>query len=115
MRHGKKHDIYVNPKTGMIDPATFDHWKNYDISLYLRTNWNKLQENLQGKIRVSVGEQDNFLLNYAVHLLDDEMKKMQSGFEFGYFPGDHFTVASPEYSSAGYKFLERKYNEFLSK
>ena len=104
-----------DPKTGMVDPVTVDHWKAYDISLNLRTNWNKLQPMLQGKIRVSVGEQDNFLLNYAVHLLDDEMKKMQSDFEFSYYPGDHFTVSTPEYLNAGYKFLERKYNEFMSK
>jgi S-formylglutathione hydrolase FrmB len=104
-----------DPKTGLIDPVTFDHWKNYDISLYLRTNWNKLQQDLQGKIRVSVGEQDNFLLNYAVHLLDDEMKKMQSGFQFAYYPGDHFTVGSTDYFNDGNKFLEEKYNEFIHK
>jgi S-formylglutathione hydrolase FrmB len=102
-------------KSGAIDSVTVDHWKAYDISLYLRTNWSKLQPDLQGKIRVSVGEQDNFLLNYAVHMLDDEMKKLQSGFEFAYYPGDHFTVGSPEYLEAGYKFLERKYNELISR
>ena len=41
---------------------------------------------------VSVGEQDNFYLNSAVHLLDTEMKKLNTGFVFEYYPGDHFTV-----------------------
>jgi S-formylglutathione hydrolase FrmB len=102
-------------KTGMIDPITVDHWKHYDISLNLRTNWNKLQSALQGKVRVTVGNQDNFLLNYPVHLLDDEMKKMQSDFIFAYYPGDHFTVGTPEYFKDGYKFLEGKYNEFINR
>ena len=100
--------------TGEINPTTVEHWKKYDISLYLRNNWNQLQPDLKGKVRVSVGEQDNFLLNYAVHVLDDEMKKLDAGFEFGYYPGDHFTVSTPEYRVAGYKFLEQKYNDYMN-
>ena len=102
-----------NYKTGEIDTATVSHWKAYDISLYLRTHWSELKPDLQGKIRVSVGEGDNFLLNHAVHLLDEEMQKLASGFVFGYYPGDHFTVSSPEYRKAGYAFLQQKYHEFM--
>jgi S-formylglutathione hydrolase FrmB len=104
-----------NAATGVIDAVTVEHWKKYDISLNLRTNWNKLQQGLAGKIRVSVGEQDNFLLNHAVHLLHDEMKKLNAGFEFGYYPGDHFTVSTTDYRKAGYKFLQDKYNEFINR
>jgi Putative esterase len=104
-----------NDATGDLDQATFEHWKKYDISLYLRTNWEKLRPDLQGKIRVSVGDQDNFLLNYAVHLLDDEMKKTDAGFVFNYYPGDHFTVSTPAYKTAGYQFLQQKYNELKIK
>ena len=104
-----------NDATGDIDPVTFEHWKNYDISLYVRSNWQELKPDLQRKIRVSVGEQDNFLLNYPVHLFDDEMKKIDAGFVFGYYPGDHFTVSTPEYKKAGYQFLEQKYNELKNK
>ena len=71
-----------NETTGEIDPAVVEHWKKYDISLYLRTNWQELKHDLQGKIRVSVGNQDNFLLNYPIHLLEDEMKKLNAGFVF---------------------------------
>jgi S-formylglutathione hydrolase FrmB len=101
--------------TGVIDPVTFDHWKKYDISLNLRTNWDQLKPDLEGKIRVSVGNQDNFLLNYPVHLLDDEMKKVNAKFVFAYYPGDHFTVSTPEYKISGYQFLEQKYTEWLAK
>ncbi len=100
-----------NDATGDIDQATFEHWKNYDISLYVRTNWQQLKPDLQGKIRVSVGNQDNFLLNYPVHLFDDEMKKVDAGFVFAYYPGDHFTISTPEYKTTGYQFLQQKYNE----
>jgi hypothetical protein len=61
-----------------------------------------------------VGDQDNFLLNYPVHLFDDEMKKIDAGFVFAYYPGDHFTVSTPEYKTAGYQFLEMKYYELTN-
>jgi hypothetical protein len=98
-----------DPVTGEVNKKAFEHWKNYDISLYLRSNWDKLQKDLQGKIRVSVGEQDNFLLNSAVHVLENEMKKLNTGFVFAYYPGDHFTVSTPEYRNAGSYFLIEKY------
>ena len=96
-------------QTGEVNKNVFEHWKNYDISLYLRTSWDKLQKDLYGKIRVSAGEQDNFYLNTAVHLLENEMKKFNTGFIFEYYPGDHFTVFTPEYRKAGDLFLVTKY------
>lgn len=98
-----------DPVTGAIDKSCFEHWKSYDICAHLRNNWPALEKQLQSKIRVSVGNQDNFLLNYAVHLLDDEMKKLDTRFVFAYYPGDHFTVSTPEYQSAGTKFLAERY------
>jgi len=102
-------------RTGEIDSVTANYWKQHDISLILRTHWNELKDDLQGKIRVSAGEQDNFYLNFAVHVLDEEMRKLNAGFEFGYYPGDHFTVFSQEYREAGQKFLEKKCSEYLSR
>ena len=102
-----------DPVTGAVNKRTFEHWKNYDISLYLRSNWDKLQKDLHGKVRISVGEQDNFLLNGAVHVLETEMKKLNTGFVFAYYPGDHFTVSTPEYRSGISQFLIQKYHEWL--
>lgn len=101
-------------RTGQIDTAVFTHWKNYDISLYLRSNWDKVKTDLDGKVMISVGNQDNFLLNYAVKLLDGEMKKLNSAFVFSYYPGDHFTVATPEFFKDGNGFLEKRYQQWLS-
>jgi hypothetical protein len=101
-----------DPFTGKMNEKVFEHWKNYDLSLYLRGNWEKLKKDLDGKIRVTVGEQDNFLLNGAVHLLDKEMKALNANMSFEYFPGDHFTVSTPEYREKGFKFLAEKYKEW---
>jgi len=105
-------ETICDPLTGEVNKKVFEHWKNYDISLYLRTNWDKIQKDLYGKIRVSVGEQDNFYLNSAVHLLESEMKKLNTGFIFEYYPGDHFTVSTPEYRKAADHFLLTKYSEW---
>jgi hypothetical protein len=104
-----------NPVTGEIDTTVIAHWKNYDISLYLRTNWDRIKPDLEGKIRVSVGTNDNFLLNYAVYMLEKEMKKLNAGFQFEYYPGDHFTVSTIAYKKDGNQFLKQKYQEWLSR
>jgi len=103
-----------NSTTGEIDSTVFSHWKNYDIALNLKNNWESLKHELDGKVRISVGNQDNFLLNYAVHLLDEQMKNLQSAFQFAYYTGDHFTVFSPEYMKDGNAFLKQKYLEWLA-
>lgn len=104
-----------NSNTGVIDSAVASHWKKYDISLYLRNNWEKIKSDLDGKVRVTVGTGDNFLLNHAVSLLETEMKKLNSRFQFAYYPGDHFTVSTPEYRKDGNQFLKQKYLEWLGK
>lgn len=105
----------VNAATGEIDMETVNHWKQYDICQYLKSNWGNIKSNLQGKVRISAGEQDNFSLNHAVHLLEKETKDLNTGFEYGYFPGDHFTVFTKEYQAAGVKFLLDRYAAFKSK
>lgn len=100
--------------TGVINPSVVEHWKNYDISLYLRSNWDQLKPDLDNKIRITAGNNDNFYLNYAVHTLDDEMKKLHANIKIEFFPGDHFTVSTPEFRSKGNQFLEQKYLEWLA-
>ncbi len=104
-----------NSKTGEIDTAVFLNWKKYDIALSLRNNWESIKSELDGKIRVSVGNQDNFLLNYAVMMLEKQMKQLNSSFQFAYYPGDHFTVSTPIYKKDGFQFLKQKYLEWFAK
>ncbi|MEP7318350.1 MAG: alpha/beta hydrolase-fold protein [Panacibacter sp.] len=108
-------ELICDPVTGSINKKAFEHWKPYDISAYLRNNWTTLKNDLEGKIRVTVGEQDNFLLNYPVHMLEADTKKLNANFAFEYFPGDHFTVSTPEYRTKGMKFLAEKYLQWQLK
>jgi hypothetical protein len=58
-----------------------DHWKRYDLRLYLQEHWAELAPRLRGKIHIWVGEADNFFLNNAVHRLDDFLSKANPPFE----------------------------------
>jgi hypothetical protein len=42
-------------------------------------------------------------------MLDDEMKKLDTRWVFQYYPGDHFTLNTPEYQTAGATFLAERY------
>lgn len=103
-----------NAETGEIDAAVVTHWKKYDIALNLKNDWDVLKSELNGKIRISIGTRDNFLLHYAVQSLEEQMKALKSTFEFAYYPGDHFTVWTPEYEKEGMQFLKQKYVEWIA-
>ncbi|NLP10786.1 esterase family protein [bacterium] len=104
-----------NPETGEINPGIVAQWKKYDIALYLKREWDRIKEDLDGKVRISVGEGDNWHLYLSVHLLEEEMKKLGSTFQFAYYPGDHFILSSSRYREGGEQFLEQKYREWLEK
>lgn len=89
MRNDGFPENICNPITGEMDSIAFNHWKKYDISRYLHDNWSQLKSDLDGKIRLTVGQPDNFLLNYPVMLLDSAMRTVQANIEIAYYPGDH--------------------------
>ncbi|HLJ94088.1 MAG TPA: alpha/beta hydrolase-fold protein [Gemmataceae bacterium] len=79
-------------QTGQIDRSVLEHWKPYDLRLTLQRNWKTLGPKLRGKLRVWVGEADDYFLNNAVHLLDDFLARAEPAFggSIRYGPrGDH--------------------------
>ena len=103
----------VDVSTGAINQNALPLWKRYDLSIILKNNWNSLKEDLDQKIRISVGTGDNFHLDKAVKLLEKEMTKINATIEFDYFAGDHFTVFTEEYIQKGNKFLTQCYTNWL--
>ncbi len=58
--------------TGDIDPSVAEYWKeHYDLRYILERDWDKLGENLKGKINIYCGDMDNYYLNNAVYLMED--------------------------------------------
>ena len=62
-------------ETGKIDPVTAAYWKeHYDLSYILRRDWKVLAPKLQGKLRIYVGDMDNYYLNNAVYEVEKFLK-----------------------------------------
>jgi len=110
---GKTLTLY-NAGSGAMNADILEHWKKYDINLFLQKNWKKLEPELKGKIRISVGNEDTYFLNKSVEKLEEEMKKMNTGIVFAYYPGDHFSVATQPYKKDETDWLEAKYKEWES-
>jgi hypothetical protein len=68
-------------RTGQIDRSVVTHWQQYDLRLVLEKNWPALAPKLRGKIRIWVGDADDYFLNNAVHRLDEFLKRAQPAAE----------------------------------
>ncbi|MFT4543404.1 MAG: hypothetical protein ACI841_001827 [Planctomycetota bacterium] len=62
---GKPRRVF-DVETGVIDHEVAKHWRKYDISDILLTQWEELRGSLAGKIHVYAGELDNYHLEGAV-------------------------------------------------
>jgi hypothetical protein len=56
-------------KSGKINRSVVEHWQKYDLRLVMQRNWSTLGPKLRGKLRVWVGDADEYFLNNAVRLL----------------------------------------------
>jgi len=64
-----------NKLTGVIDPSVAAYWReNYDLSYIMRRDWKTLGPKLNGKLRIYVGDMDNYYLNDAVYLVHDFLR-----------------------------------------
>ncbi|HMN08465.1 MAG TPA: hypothetical protein PKC83_06715 [Gemmatimonadaceae bacterium] len=61
--------------TGKIDPVTAAYWKeHYDLSHILQRDWATLGPKLRGKLRLYVGDMDNYYLNNAVYEVESFLR-----------------------------------------
>lgn len=77
--------------TGAIDPRVVAHWRTRDLSVYLREHWDELGPMLDGRLVLTVGDNDNFLLQGSVELLRRELAALGANIEVQVFSGDHFS------------------------
>ena len=100
--------------TNVLDRKVFRHWKRYDLTHYVSENWSRLKPDLNGKLRIATGNEDSYFLNFAVMLMEQEMKKLGADMPFAYYPGDHFSVVTPEYKKAEIQWLKKTYLQWLT-
>ncbi len=103
-----------DPRTGMIDRTVAEAFRRYDIGELLRKNPEKIGRVFREKVRLIVGDADNYGLELAVMLLDEDLQRLctKHGIESGagyvkVLPGDHGTVmANPEARNARAEMIE---------
>ena len=62
-------------ETGTIDPKVAQYWKeHWDLSYILKRDWKTLGPKLRGKLRIYVGDMDNYYLNNAVYEVESFLK-----------------------------------------
>ena len=72
-------DGYPKPiwdkRTGTIDRSVAAYWReHYDLAHILRRDWPTLGPKLRGKLRIYVGDMDNYYLNNAVYLTEQFLR-----------------------------------------
>ena len=62
--------------TGAIDSSVAAYWReHYDLGHILRRDWKTLGPKVRGKLKIYVGDMDNYYLNNAVYLVEDFLKQ----------------------------------------
>jgi hypothetical protein len=61
--------------TGRIDRSVAEYWReHFDLSYILKRDWQTLGPKMRGKLRIYVGDMDNYYLNNAVYLVEDFLR-----------------------------------------
>jgi len=65
-----------NKYTGEINHEVAGHWKeNYDLAYIMKRDWETLGPKLKGKIHIYCGDMDNYYLNNAVYLAEENLEE----------------------------------------
>jgi hypothetical protein len=87
-------------KSGRIDRTVAEAYQKYDLRLQMQKNWATLGPKLRGKLRIWVGDADDYFLNNAVRRLDAFLKRARPAYE------GQITFAP--YQGHGYRGLSEK-------
>lgn len=60
-------------KTGEIFRNSLEHWKNYDINLFIQKNAGELKNKLADKLNIIVADNDDFYLDGSVRLFKETL------------------------------------------
>jgi hypothetical protein len=101
-----------NRRTGDVDPGVAKAWRAYDIRCVMQAGGPSLLRKLRGKVRITVGAEDNFHLNEAVALLKDYLKSVHSDAVVEIVPGrDHMNLYEGGLEDRILKWMGRRWTE----
>ena len=62
-----------NRETGKLDPLIVEHWKRYDLRLFILKNWAALESRINGKLHIFVADDDDARLDDPVLLFKESL------------------------------------------
>ncbi len=99
-------------ESGAVRPEVAQAWARFDIGRILHERWTELGPKLDGKLAITMGEQDTFLLQGSVALFERHLEELGAGFRVHWLPGDHFSVRSGELFGEEIRALVSAYNQW---
>lgn len=88
-----------DPISGKIDHEVAGRFARYDIGALLREDPQRLAPLLRERVRLIVGDRDNYYLNEAVSLLHDDLNRLAPRMEADVPPGSIRFVAGADHGS----------------
>lgn len=65
-----------NQASGEIDHEVVESWERYDLRRHVEANWDRIGEDLQGKLHIWMGDMDNFYLNLGMYRFSDTLESL---------------------------------------
>ena len=92
--------------TGVIDKSVVDYWReHYDLRHIVERDWKTLGPKLVGKLHISVGDQDTYLLEEAAFKLQEFLESTKDPYYAGSFDigkrQPHCYSGTPEFPASG--------------
>jgi S-formylglutathione hydrolase FrmB len=67
-----------DPSTGTIDPDVVARWSRFDLTRRVAEQWPRFGQNLQGKLTIWVGDEDDYYLDEAVRLFAETLEDLDA-------------------------------------
>jgi len=109
--HSGKPMQFWNRETGEINSNVADSWRKYDICYILRTRWDEFSPKLSGRLSVTVGLQDGYLLDNPVKLFKKEMETIGANIRVSLYPGNHRSYLTDEVFELEFKEMMKIYRK----
>lgn len=90
-----KPTVLFDRSTGVIDKKQVAQWKTYDLAQYLLSHQKRLEQTCRQKIRIYVGQNDNFLLQHSAIAFQQKTRHVKLDLKVDVVKAaDHFNTRS---------------------
>jgi hypothetical protein len=109
-KSGKPLELF-NRQTGVINSRVVKTWKPYDLGGVLVKNYTKMAPQLDNKIFLYAGADDNFFLNRSVEIFRQKAVKLHAKVTVELIPGaNHWSIWSQDFTRRMHKDMDEKIN-----